>query len=87
MQEVLKQFVSQGVCYMKLNGWQRLWMVISIPWSAYWLLLFIVGLQKSGIRFWQVESPIFVALIVFPPLLLYIAGLAIRWVIRGFKSN
>ena len=64
----------------KLNGWQRLWVVLSGVWLFIVGLLLIVG---SGI-------PLFSAVMIWaiPPIVLYIVGLAIKWILGGFtKSN
>ena len=62
-----------------LNGWQRLWVVVTAPWAVLWVggaLLF--GFDGSGF--------FLLAIIVVPPVLLYVVGLGVAWVRRGFRG-
>ena len=60
-----------------LNGWQRLWVVVSGLWAVLWV---VVGLAEDGL---------FLALVigVVPPVLLYAAGLGVAWIRRGFQQR
>jgi len=72
---------------MKLNGWQRIWIVISCAWAGYWVYAFIVAMNRFG---WTNDAPeaigLFLAWTLIPPLLLYGAGLVVVWVLRGFRG-
>jgi hypothetical protein len=62
-----------------LNGWQRLWVVVTAPWAVLWVggaLLF--GFDGSGV--------FLLSIIVVPPVLLYAVGLGVVWVRRGFHQ-
>ena len=73
-----------------LNGWTRIWIVISGLWVA---LVFLTNFQNSGpgesflssITRWPLQMLLF---IVVPPLVLYVLGWganwAVRWIVRGF---
>ena len=62
----------------KLNGWQRLWLVIFIA-TFIWALILGVQDEKIGhdwFWLWAVIMPF-----------VYLVGLTIRWVIKGFKGH
>lgn len=65
--------------FSKLNGWQRLWLVLSVIWLALVALLF---LSISTFSFFQ--AFLFWAI---PAGLLYAGGLAIKWILAGFFSK
>ena len=69
----------------KLNGWQRLWVLV----SGLWLILIVtfiffnpplpgerVEATKDGFLVWAI-----------PCAVLYVLGWAVGWVKRGFKGN
>lgn len=65
---------------MQLNGWQRLWVVASGLW-AFWLL-------TQG---WEVPNALnfrnALTLWALPATALYLAGLTVRCVARGFRHT
>jgi hypothetical protein len=67
---------------MRINGWQRLWLVASILWAVVILLLQSGGDQTvpsaNGARF--VVRPWIV-----PVAAVYALGLGLAWVRRGFQ--
>ena len=71
----------------KLNGWQRLWILVAI---LYFIVLTIYGLYSyvdddSGI-IWQYVIGLMLIWSI-PSLTLYILGRAIGWVYKGFKNK
>ena len=68
-----------------MNGWQRLWVVISVPWWIGWGAI-IVGAWSEIVTGSAFEQLLAVA-IVAAPIGLYILGLAARWVINGFRNG
>jgi hypothetical protein len=72
---------------MRINGWQRLWLVASILWAAVILLLAGI-LQSDGDQ--TVPSAnvaLFVRLWVVPVAAVYGFGLGLAWVRRGFRHE
>jgi hypothetical protein len=71
---------------MRINGWQRLWLVASILWAVAILLLAGI-LQSDGGQ--TVPSANAVLLVVrlwiVPVLAVYGLGLGFAWVRRGFQ--
>jgi hypothetical protein len=60
----------------RLNGWQRLWVVLSFTW------LVLIALMV-----WYVPTfPFFRAFLIWaiPSGLLYAGGLAVKWILAGF---
>ena len=71
----------------RLNGWQRLWVVLAVAWTIFFNLMYFG-------RNWQVASELEVIVQgllgwLFPPIIVYAVGysasLVVRWVYRGFK--
>ena len=60
-----------------LNGWQRLWVVF----TGLWLGVYGVAGIDVG-----VPSYVHLAMAVVPPVLLYVAGLTVVWIRRGFRG-
>jgi hypothetical protein len=60
-----------------LNGWQRLWALVSGVWAVFWVALAIL-FRTSGL--------VYLSLAVVPPVLLYAVGLGVAWVRRGFRG-
>ena len=65
---------------MRLNGWQRLWVVASGLWAV-WLLIqgyeILNGISlRNALSFWAL-----------PVAVVYLSGLAVRWVVRGFSPT
>lgn len=67
---------------MKLNGWQRAWVVVSVPWLVIWLFPIFRGDPMFP---WERSALVMHA--IGWPILLYVGGLAVRWVIRGFRKT
>ena len=64
-----------------LNGWQRLWVVVSLVWLALLAFLALVVIESG--RTPRLEL---LALAWFVPSVgLYLLGLGVGWVWRGFK--
>jgi hypothetical protein len=65
-----------------LNGWRRLWIVVSLAWA-----LLIAGLTSIEPPTTLNEVLITGLVLAIPPAVLYSAGLAIAWVLRGFRES
>jgi hypothetical protein len=67
----------------KLNGWQRVWLAICIFTLLPTLIFGAFSIDIIGI------APLVVYTIIWALLmaLLYIGGLALRWIIKGFKDE
>ena len=61
---------------MKLDGWQRAWIGLSLIWIAYWLWV------TRGMSFDSGDVPFIARVMLAPPLLLYAVG----WVIGRVAS-
>lgn len=67
----------------RLNGWQRLWVVV----CAVYLAALVIGMivlpgEDSAID----RARIFLVLAVVPSVVLYIGGVSVAWIIRGFRE-
>lgn len=65
----------------KLNGWQRLWVVLSVLW--------IVAYHIGALGFDLVSSvpiPMYLAHMFVPPALAYGVGLTVVWIRKGFQD-
>jgi hypothetical protein len=71
---------------MRINGWQRLWLVASILWGVAVLLLAGI-LQSGGDRTIPSanEALFAVRLWIVPVAAVYGFGLSLAWVRRGFQ--
>jgi hypothetical protein len=71
---------------MRINGWQRLWLVASILWAIVILLLAGI-LQSDGDQTVPSASgALFVVrLWIVPVAAVYVFGLGLAWVGRGFQ--
>jgi uncharacterized membrane protein len=69
---------------MRLNGWQRLWFLISAPFVVFglYLLLFYGVKNENPIDIWAGIS-----IAILWPALMYAIGLGIAWVRRGFRGT
>ena len=68
---------------MTLNGWQRLWLLASILWAV--VVLALAGIPE---RSWTMQSALFaVRLWVVPVAAVYVLGLGLAWVMRGFQAE
>jgi hypothetical protein len=66
---------------MRINGWQRLWLLASILWAV--VILVLAGMPDRG---WTMQSVLFVVrLWIVPVSAIYGFGLGLAWVRRGFQ--
>ena len=64
---------------MRINGWQRLWLLASILWAV--VILALAGMPDRG---WTMQSALFVVrLWIVPVAAVYGFGLGLAWVRRG----
>ena len=71
---------------MRINGWQRLWLLASILWGV--VILALAGiLQSDGDQTVpSANEAIFVVrLWIVPVAAVYVFGLGLAWVRRGFQ--
>jgi len=71
---------------MRINGWQRLWLVASILWAV--VILLLAGILQSGGN--QTvpsanEALFVVRLWIVPVAAVYGFGAGLAWVRRGFQ--
>jgi hypothetical protein len=71
---------------MRINGWQRLWLLASILWAV--VILVLAGVLQSDGN----QTPPSVKVVLFvvrlwivPVLAVYGFGLGLAWVRRGFQ--
>jgi hypothetical protein len=68
---------------MRINGWQRLWLLASILWAV---AILAVGGAFMPDRSWTMQSALFVVrLWIVPVAAVYGFGLGLAWVRRGFE--
>jgi hypothetical protein len=71
---------------MRINGWQRLWLVASILWAVVILLLAGILQSDGGQTVPSANTALLVArLWIVPVAAVYGLGLALVWVRRGFQ--
>jgi hypothetical protein len=71
---------------MRINGWQRLWLVASILWAV--VVLSLAGILRSdgGQAVPNANTALFVVrLWIVPVAAIYGFGLGFAWVRRGFQ--
>jgi hypothetical protein len=68
----------------RLNGWQRLWLVLSALWVCY-LIYYLSINYKDIYDIYDIYDFLFFAFIA--PFLGYIIGWMFSWVIKGFKKT
>ena len=71
---------------MRINGWQRLWLVASILWAV--VVLLLAGILQSGGAHTvpSANGALFVVrLWIVPVAAVYVFGLGLAWVRRGFQ--
>jgi hypothetical protein len=69
---------------MVINGWHRLWIVLSAPWVVVMgFVVIFVGFPDSWSLLLKIAAGL--ATTIIPPLILYGTGWAIAWVMRGFR--
>lgn len=71
---------------MKLNGWQRLWVVIVTPWTILWIVFGTIYFLNNSYAVWSDLLGGFFACVI-PPLALYGFGWGIAWARRGFRGE
>jgi len=65
---------------MRINGWQRLWLLASILWAV--VVLLLAGIQTVP----SANAVLFVVrLWIVPVAAVYGLGLGLAWVRRGFQ--
>ena len=62
---------------MRINGWQRLWLLASILWAV--VILVLAGVPSAN------EALFVVRLWIVPVAAVYGFGLSLAWVRRGFQ--
>ena len=71
---------------MRINGWQRLWLLASILWAV--VILALAGILQSGggQTIQNATAALFVTrLWIVPVAAVYGFGLGLAWVHRGFQ--
>jgi hypothetical protein len=68
---------------MRINGWQRLWLLASILWAV--VILALAGFLQSDVPSAN-EAMLVVRLWLVPVAAVYGLGLGLAWVRRGFQS-
>ena len=73
---------------MRINGWQRLWLLASILWAVVILLLAGI-LQSDGDQTVPsaTEALVVVRLWIVPVAAIYAFGVGLAWVRRGFQAE
>ena len=66
---------------MRINGWQRLWLLASILWAV--VILALAGVLQSGVPSAN-EAMLVVRLWIVPVAAVYGLGFGLAWVRRGF---
>ncbi len=68
-----------------VNGWQRLWFLVSILWTIAILTLAGRFTPDSG---WTLQSALVMTrLWIVPVAAVYAVGLGLAWAIRGFQAE
>jgi hypothetical protein len=71
---------------MRINGWQRLWLVASILWAVVVLLLAGILRSDGAQTIPSANEALFVVrLWIVPVAAVYMFGLGLAWVRRGFQ--
>ena len=66
---------------MTLNGWQRLWLLASVLWA-------VAILALAGGGGWTTQSTLhMVRLWLVPAAAVYLFGVGLSWVMRGFQTE
>lgn len=66
---------------MKLSGWQRAWVALTLLWVAYWAWI------TRGMSFDAGNMPFVLRAIVLPPIVLYIIGWLAARIVRLVRSR
>jgi hypothetical protein len=68
---------------INLNGWQRLWVVLAIMWCVP-IGAFLVATAPHPYD--REYGGVAALVVIIPPSLLYLGGLAVAWIRRGFRE-
>ena len=69
---------------MRINGWQRLWLLASILWAV--VILALAGQFDGDQTLPSADEALFVVrLWIVPVAAVYAFGLGLVWVMRGFR--
>jgi hypothetical protein len=68
---------------IRLNGWQRLWVVLAILWCVPIGALLVANAPHPYDREYGGLGAL---VLIVPPGVLYLAGLAVAWIRRGFRE-
>ena len=68
---------------MRINGWQRLWLLASILWAV--VILLLAGILQPGRNQTAHDALFVVRLWIVPVVAVYAIGLGLAWVRRGFR--
>jgi len=73
---------------VRLNGWQRLWLVAAALWAIVCVaaLVILSGADFFGAFLWMRVRWTIIAWLI-PSVLLYALGWTLGWALRGFKSQ
>ena len=77
-----------GEVQMRINGWQRLWLLASILWAV--VILVLAGILRSDgdLTVPSANVVLFVVrLWIVPVSAVYGLGLGLAWVRRGFQAE
>jgi hypothetical protein len=72
----------------KLNGWWRLWVVVSCIWTIS-VVIYSTTAWFNDFYFPRIELEHIIytlVLIITPPIIIAAFGKSIAWIIKGFKS-
>jgi hypothetical protein len=72
---------------MRINGWQRLWLLASILWAVVILVLAGILPFESATAPTATEALFVARLWIVPVLAVYGFGLGLAWVRRGFRAE
>ena len=68
---------------MRINGWQRLWLLASILWAV--VILALSGILQSGGDQTANVALLVIRLWLVPVAAVYALGFGLAWVRRGFQ--
>ena len=71
----------------KIGCWHRLWLVISVPWVPLcwgWGTFIMVSDIPASIQIPDIS--LFLDVAIVPPLIVYVLGWTVGWIVRGFRG-
>lgn len=74
---------GKSAALMKLNPWQRAWLVTSALWVIFWIALGFSAAYQGNLS--SEDALWFFTAAVLPPQIFYASGLAVAWVIRRIR--